>query len=185
MNRKEKFYQQRALMADVSVEPASPAAAKTAWRIYKNGRLDSQPNEALGITKQDVWAHLCDPGNPDGQIDWWEERARQGELLAAFQDAPRHRINGIVWPNVDEEGQRWLSKLYVARCAKGLGIADKLIQATLTWHHYEPVRLLVAAYNETAIRVYERNDFEQVGERESGYLLAGKPIPQVEMLWTP
>jgi GNAT superfamily N-acetyltransferase len=188
MNRVEKQNGQRTEMGDITVGPALPVHGKAAWKIYKNGRLDSQPNEDLGITKQDVWAHLCG-GNVEhpvkGQIEEWENRAGRGELLAAFQNAPGLPINGIVWPNVDESGQRWLSKLYVARRAKGLGIADRLIQATLAWHHYEPVKLLVAAYNETAIRVYERNEFEQIGERESGYLLAGKPIPQIEMLWAP
>jgi ribosomal protein S18 acetylase RimI-like enzyme len=174
---------------DFRVTAAAVTDARRIWTIYKTGRLASQANAELGITKQDVWEHLCKYDTERQPVyrqrEEWQSRIRQpssvGQVLVAEQ-LPSREVQGVVWPNI-VDGERWLSKLYVANGVRRMGVASKLIEATLLWHHYEPVRLLVAAYNQSAIKLYERYDFQQVRELQSGYTIAGKPIPQIEMVW--
>ena len=168
---------------DIYVEPALTEDARRIWAIYRAGRLASQPNAKLGITRGDVWRQFFSDEVYAEEIEHWVSRINnpnenQQVLVAAYG---LDRVLGVVWPNISQ-GERRLDKLYVARGARGRGIGSKLVEAAKAWHHYEPITLNVAAYN-PALELYEMHGFKAARKIECGYKIADKCVPQVEMVF--
>lgn len=182
--------QQAEYAAGVHVRPAEFGDVNSIWSIYRAGRLAAQPCAELGISRGDVYREFFDLG-PEGvaeQKELWRDRIRKSNgkqqvLVAGHSEL--HTIDGFVWANTHDNGERWLERLYLARGRRGLGFGKKLVEAVIDWHNDEPIHLTAAAHNLTAIGLYESHGFEVVEKRECGYTIAGKPVPQVEMVRPP
>lgn len=172
----------------LKVEPARPSHAAANWMIYFSGRIATQAHEATGLGQEDIVTYFSNNGPSfTGKLikDWQEmitDRSGQQVVLNAFAAENPDKPVGIARPNIDEEGTRWLSNVYVTQQMQGLGVGRALIEAGLDWHQGEEVRLRVAGYNERAQRLYESTGFVAVQAIEVGYRIGDVTVPQVEMV---
>lgn len=173
------------------VRPAVPDDAAAIRQVQAETWLAAYPNEAVGITREGLRAHLEGPAGekiPErvAQIrDRLESevsgRARGRDFVAVLDGA----MAGFTAPFVEPGGRRRVGALYVLPAAQGRGIGHLLLAENLAWHgEDQDVYLHVAAYNERAKRFYERHGFVVTGETvpDEAAIIGGVAMPQLQML---
>lgn len=170
------------------VEPALPEDAEGIFNVQRSTWLNTYPNEAAGITEEDIRVRL---EGPNGElIPQRIERWRQGvettdDKRAVFVVKNEGEVIGFVAPAI-MEGQRRIGALYVLPGLQGKGIGYQLTDKAVVWHgRNEDIFLHVARYNNSAIGFYERYGFVPTGrhiEDEDAKRSGNKEIPEIEMV---
>lgn len=171
----------------VEVRDTLPQHACSTWALYHAARVSSQSNEDLGLSEQDIIEYLKDPksGVVGQSPREWRDMIMDGSgeqiVLSAWVPSKFDMPVGIVRPNI-QEGERWLSNLYVAKRAQRLGVARALVEATKEWHNHQPFKLRVAEYNTNAQAVYRKLGFVLNETVETGYYIGDVYVRQLEMV---
>lgn len=173
----------------LEVEPAKPEDAAEVFDVQRRTWLDTYPNEAAGVTYEDLKARLEGENGeliPQKVERWKEGIESTGGKRATFVVRDNGgKIVGFVAPGI-MGGQRRIGAIYVLPEAQGKGVGGKLLQKSIEWHgRNEDIFLHVASYNQNAIDFYKKYGFEQtdaeiVDEKalENGHA----PIPEIEMV---
>ncbi|HWB39083.1 MAG TPA: GNAT family N-acetyltransferase [Candidatus Saccharimonadales bacterium] len=177
LSKTEKLEQ----LSKVDVLPAMPLNAKRIWTITKAGKIASMQYAAPELTGAEIFSYICGDGPIYEQIDNWEaEIVNSGpthQVLVAKQKQ-KGSVQGVVVPRIID-GERYITNLYVAKAAQGLGIGPMLLQAGMAWHHYEPMSLTVTA-NNPAQHMYADHAFSVV-EQFPSHAINGKIVERQKM----
>lgn len=148
---------------------------KLAW-------LDTYPNEAAGVTREEIaskdfdspakLAEKRDLLAPDRPVRCWVAEA-QGTII------------GFIMARRIDPAE--ITAMYVLQAYRGQGIAQQLMQAALEWIGPEvPVRVQAAYYNARALAFYRKCGFADTTERVDPYILPlGSPMPQTLLIMPP
>ena len=146
--------------------------------------LATYPNEAYGITKEDILAK--DLANP-ARIDRWKAsilRARAAQDIQILVAKQAGETVGYCLVSRKEGEERYVHGLYVRPSAQGRGSGKALLLAALAWLGEDaPVSLGVAAYNVPAITLYQKCGFVMVAEPPAPIppFASGAQMPVVKM----
>jgi GNAT superfamily N-acetyltransferase len=185
MSSPEKYTELNELTAPINVEPARANYAVANWQLYFAGRLRSQPNAEIGLTEQHMLSYFSDPeANFVGRLvsDWRvmiEDNSGQQQVFNAQLPERPDKPIGLARAHIDN-GERWLSNVYVDRSAQRLGVARALVDAAIGWHEGQPFQLRVAEYNKDAQVAYGKLGFHPSGGK-TGYYIGDIYVPQVQM----
>ena len=173
----------------INIEQAVPNDAEIICDIRDRAWIEAYPNDELGITADDIRlnAQGLDGVFVPRRIAYIQEKLSKSEradndtFVAKFES----KVVGYVEPII-EDGKRFISAIYVDPNFQGMGIGSKLLQRALDWHGKdEDIYLEVVAYNQKAIRFYERFGFEKTNtivadeEEKPKYMTS---LPQIEMV---
>jgi ribosomal protein S18 acetylase RimI-like enzyme len=175
----------------VTVRRAVPADAEGISTVNVETWLATYPNDELGITAEALRLHL-EGAAGERTAERIARRRRSisesaagGSLSAQFVADSGGAIVGYTLPFVTAEGRHRVGALYVLPAFQGRGIGHLLLARNLAWHgDGQDVYLHVAAYNEHAIRFYERHGFALTGAEAHDEVAAigTVRIPEIEML---
>lgn len=156
--------------------PAIARVLLTAW-------LQTYPNRQAGIDEAWIREQRGSGTMPDAIAQWREfiiRAARQPDRLFCRVVRRQGEIVGVLCGRRDEEAVN-LGPMYLLREAQGGGIGGLLMNAFLDWAGEAPMRLWVTAYNERAVRFYQRYGFRATGEQQ---LWRGR-LPNLRMVRAP
>lgn len=148
--------------------------------MHRESWLATYPNDENGVSLD--WVHA--------RVDKWldpDQLARSEEILgAAFSDSTQYYriaeqdgiISGLVHGSTKPDGSKYLEGLYTLPESFGTGLGAQLFEGFNTWAEGAAVSLQVAAYNNRAIKFYEKQGFKIVPE--SNHLFA-ETIPCIVM----
>ena len=140
------------------------------WPAYRALRLRSLADapHAFGssLDAEEAWAH-----------ELWMARLTAAAVsgrdcpLVAESSGPDGAMLGLVWAKCDAEdaGIVNLFQMWVARSARGRGVAAALLDEAVAWAHSIQARIVqlgVVCSNEPAIQLYVRKGFRDVGVPE-------------------
>ena len=165
------------------IEDAKPEDVVALRTIVRDAWLELYPNEAYGITAEDISA-----------IDWYapkeiEKRKREITEMEdtvhtwVVRNSGNEAVGFCKARKADERGE--IKGMYIAKELQGKGLGKGLMQKAFEWLGDVDVRLKVVAYNLNAIEFYKKMGFKETGNKVSydGTLLPnGKDIPRIEMM---
>ena len=176
------------MINNFSIELAKPGDAAMICNIRDNAWIDTYPNPALGITKQDI-VRLAKGRNNDFEplrIEYLKKYINSQNdkthivIMALTQGKPVGY--GIACVN---DGKSWISNIYVLPEFQRQHIVGALMNRLLEWlGNNNDIYLEVVSYNEKAISFYTKYGFEVTDntvEREDGKPLYLVDLPQLEM----
>ncbi len=149
-------------------------------QIQNDSWLATYPNEAAGITREDLVGYL---GNIDARAFRWEGRLKKGDPNIQISVLKQgDRVIGFCsvtkMPNVGH-----VDALYLDPEFSGKGMGGEALEEGLRWlGNDKPIELEVASYNSRAIRFYERFGFRKQGAVKPVDLRNGKEIPLMLMV---
>ncbi len=149
----------------VEIERAAPDEAETICDIRDRAWLEAYPNEALGITREDI---LLNAQGQDGvfvprRVAYMREQFAspspdgQGTYVAKVDGL----VCGYTELHVDERGRKCIGAMCVAPEAQGTGIGGKLMDHALSvLGKDQDIFLEVVSYNQNAVDFYRHYGFE-------------------------
>lgn len=148
----------------VKVERAIPGDAEIICDIRDKAWLEAYPNEALGITVEDIRIRAQGKNGeitPKRIIYWKKDIEKDdGVKQTTFVARVDGEVKGYVAPRL-EDGRRFIGAMYVLPDYQGQGIGSKLIDEALKWYGADKdIYLEVVSYNQKAIDFYKRFGFE-------------------------
>jgi GNAT superfamily N-acetyltransferase len=164
-------------MAHLIEAPRADDAAAIG-RTHLAAWLETYPNEDAGIDEAWIREHRGSVVTAEGVAQWSEfieEATRQPDQFICRVVRSGAGIVGFLCGRRGEVVR--LGPMYVLNEAQGQGVGGQLMSEFLAWAGEAPMRLWVTAYNERAIRFYQRYGFKATGERE---LWRGK-LPNLRM----
>ena len=137
--------------------------------VHAASWIAAYPNEAEGVSYE--WVKE--------RTDSWllpETLARSaGYLEAIFTDQQQfyrlgtkdEKIVGFIHGSTKEDGSKYLEALYTSPETFGTGLGNQLFDEFDTWIGNEAASLEVTAYNDRAIRFYEKRGFKKLDGSEA------------------
>lgn len=172
---------------DVRIVPPELDDTPQITALYARTWLATYPNEAHGITREDIKQKTDEMTQPERVARFRANLSREaGNPLRFYRVAKRgERVVGVCG-GMEEDEVVHLASLYVLPEEQGQGIGGRLMDAFLAWANpAKPVRVHVVTYNQTAISFYERGGFVDTGKRftEERYRMAsGNRFPEMELV---
>jgi GNAT superfamily N-acetyltransferase len=160
------------------IEPPHTADASAIGQIQLEAWLQTYPNEQAEIDETWIRDHRGSAATAEGIAQWREfieETKRKPDRLFCRVVRTTAGIVGFMCGRRDDVVT--LGPMYLLNEAQGHGTGSRLMREFLAWAGDTPMRLWVTAYNERAIRFYERYGFKPTGEQE---LWKGK-LPNIRM----
>ncbi len=176
------------MINNFSVELAKSNDATVICTIRDTAWIDTYPNPALGITKQDI-VRLAKGRNNDFE-------PRRIEYLRKYIESQNDKTHTVIMATTQgksvgygiaciRDGKSWISNIYVLPDFQRQHIGGALMNKLLEWlGNDNDIYLEVVSYNEKAISFYTKYGFvvtSNAVEREDGKPLYLVDLPQVEM----
>ncbi len=174
------------------IELANPNDMLKLQEIIRTCWLETYPNEAAGITKEDIAAR-----------DWFNAE-RIERLQKAMAEDFENEHTWVVRNNKNEvvgfcrmhkaTGQEYkkkvgpyaeIDKIFILPEFQKKGLGPKLMKEALEWTKDLDTRLEVVSYNTSAIEFYEKMGFketEKIFDPHTTGLPSGKALPTIEMI---
>lgn len=169
----------------IEITTALPSDARAIREVQYKTWLATYPNEAAGITVDDIEDRFKDSFS-DENIRKREEYMRsQPPTTKNFVVKIDSKIAGFATA-VRHEDKNQLQAIYMLPELQGMGIGKKLWDEALKF--FDPSKDIivhVADYNTQAINFYKRLGFEDTGKRfsdERFNMKSGASIPEMEMV---
>ncbi len=163
-------------------ELAQPEDASAIALIQRDTWLATYPNEALGITVEDIAAKGL---GSEKKVEFWKRTIeKQGEQKQIWITRKNQTVVGYCVAEKQEK-EHYLGGLYVLPTEQGQGIGKKLMEKAFAWFGTDkPIVLSVASYNADSIAFYKRLGFEETTEDPEVIppLPSGKSIPLIKMI---
>ena len=144
-----------------------PADHDAVISIYKNGWLDTYPNEKYGISLAAV---------REVTRNFKETNIHRNKFIAEVDG----EVIGVI--SVKEGGFNLIQSLYVKKEFQGKGIGTALLQHVFKKFGHNPYTLKVAVYNKEAIRFYKKFGFGLVTDSLEEVNFYNLKIPQISMV---
>lgn len=183
------------------IELANPNDTLRLQEIIRACWLDTYPNEAAGITREDIAGRDFFTGDNREALEYREERMRT--MVEDFKNEHTwvaknekdeivgfcrlHKATGQEYAKkVDPYAE--IDKIFILKDSRAKGLGKKLIQEAEQWATGLDIRLEVVEYNEDAINFYKKEGFVSLGKDESIFppdnrgLPSGKKLPKLEMV---
>jgi len=171
-----------------SVEHAEPSDAPALYDVMRTTWLDTYPNEALGISVDDIRVRIEGRNGADiaARVERWR-RTIENPDREVFVAKRGDRVVGYVAPFFDDAERHYrVGGLYVLPEAQGQGLGHRLIEASIASIGREhDIYLHVVTYNTRTIDFYRRHGFVETGRDMTGStagLEDGRQIPELEMV---
>lgn len=124
--------------------------------------IETYPNQELGIDEEWIHSEVGHLVKKRG-IDFREKQIElalesDANILYKIAKDKTGKIYGFLHVSKDETSAK-LDAIYLIKDAQGSGVANELMHYALDFIGNLPANLEVAAYNERAIRFYERHGF--------------------------
>ncbi len=171
----------------IQVVAPQPAMMQAISALYAKTWLATYPNEAYGITRDDIKERT------DAMTDPEKVAERLVNIMNVLKDPMQfyrvavdgNEVVGVCAGKVKDECVH-LSSLYVLPERQGMGIGTQLLDAFLAWAktHKKPIQLHVVTYNTGAIQFYQTHGFVDTGRRftEDRFIMkSGNGLPEMEM----
>lgn len=172
-------------MTHIYIREAVPDDAEAMRDVQRRTWLATYPNEAYGITKEDIEARFdLDPKRAEER----RERYRQLICTPPFHSWVALEGTVVIGFCIVERGEQEnvIGALYVLPEFQHRGAGKSLLQTALDWLGVErDVVLNVASYNENAIAFYRAFGFVPVGPipvSEALQLPSGVRFPETRMM---
>jgi ribosomal protein S18 acetylase RimI-like enzyme len=172
-------------MEQIEIREATPEDAEGIAYVQRDAWFATYPNKEHGITIQDIEDRYA---NMSAKIEKWEKSIRENKYKGdSLLQVASEGGNVLGWCVVTRDKERnELSGIYVHPDHHGKGIGNRLADKGLKWLGDEKdISVLVADYNEKAIKFYEKLGFVDTGERileERLKLKSGNTIPERRMI---
>ncbi len=172
-------------MRSIHIREALPDDADAMRDVQHHTWITTYPNEAYGITKEDIEARFREDPITAGEK---RERRRQSVSTAPFHSwVALEGLALIGFCIVKQDAQEnLLQALYVLPDSQSKGVGKRLLQTALDWFGTEKeVVLNVASYNEKAIAFYCAFGFIPYGplpDSEAIHLPSGVRLPEIKMV---
>ncbi|HSX31702.1 MAG TPA: GNAT family N-acetyltransferase [Candidatus Saccharimonadales bacterium] len=171
----------------ITVERATPDDAEAISELLRVTWQATYPNDKAGISREDI--RLRTEGNngeriPQNIANWRKRIETDDGTVAVFVARESGKVVGMAAPGIIE-GRRRIGAMYVLPDVQGKGIGSQLMEKALAWHgREEDIYLLVASYNDNAIKFYRRFGFVQTDTAvvDNGNVYGNTHIPEVEMV---
>lgn len=144
-------------------------------RAHLQSWLETYPNEGYGITKEwisEEFAFLTDSKGVRFREDVINNLDHNTKYMVVKDEDDV--IQGFLHASKTDTVAS-LNAIYLTDPLKGTGVADKLMNAVLEFAENLPIQLQVVAYNERAIRFYEKYGFKR-GKEEAEWFHGKIPI---------
>lgn len=173
------------VIENIHVREAQPEDADAMRDVQRRTWLATYPNEAYGITREDIEARFReDPATAE------KRRERRRQLVCTPPFHAWVALEGTVvisFCRIEQgEQKNHIQALYVLPDFQHKGIGKHLLQAALDWLGTEKeVVLEVASYNENAIAFYRAFGFVSIGPVDPAELLqlpSGARFPEIKMV---
>jgi len=172
-------------MRSIDSREAHPDDADAMREVQHHTWVASYPNEAYGITKEDLEARFHE--NPETTEERRERRRR------FVSTAPFHSWVAIEGTDLigfctikQDEHENLIQALYILPDYQNKGVGKRLLQTVLDWFgHTKEVVLNVVSYNEKAIAFYRAFGFVPNGllaDTEALQLPSGVRLPEIRMV---
>ncbi len=166
----------------VVVSLASPEDALAIVKIQAEVWLQTYPNEALGITKEDILAKNL--ANPLRAERWRKtiESTDKGYRVWVAKDGGD--VIGYCLAKRGEQ-ENYVDALYLLAEYQGKGVAQQLMAEAFAWlGSAKPIGLGVVTYNARAIAFYRKLGFRESTESPEPVppLPSGRILPVVKMI---
>ncbi len=163
-----------------SVRLATTVDAAAIAKIQHDSWLATYVNADAGIAREDLAEYLKDVAS---RVERWRGKLAESDAsIRVFVLQSDDRVIGFCRVRRSEEYGH-VEALYLDPAYSGKGLGGEVFQEALDWLGSEkPVELEVAAYNDRAIRFYERFGFRSHGAAKPLDLHNGKEIPLTAMV---
>jgi ribosomal protein S18 acetylase RimI-like enzyme len=172
-------------MSRIDIREALPDDAEAIREVQRRTWLATYPNEAYGISKEDIAAHFHEDLQTAKERLERRRRSLSTPPFHAWVALEEETIIGFCIVKHDEY-ENLVQALYVLPEFQGRRVGRRLLQAVLDWFGAEKdVVLYVAAYNEKAIAFYRTFGFVPAGPvalADTPQLAPGKYIPEISMV---
>ena len=172
-------------MSSIHIREALPDDYDAMRDVQRHTWVVTYPNEAYGITKEDIEARFREDPETAGEK---RERRRQSVCTAPFHSWVALEGTAIIgFCTVKQDvHENLLQALYVLPDSQSKGVGKRLLQTALDWFGTEKeVVLNVASYNEKAIAFYRAFGFDPNGplaDSEALQLPSGVRLPEIKMV---
>lgn len=174
-------------MNNIKIVDSTPQDVFGIRNVQKITWIDTYPNSALGITREDVESVFSKDGTGNG-------RNKIGEWRKRYSDLNQHRwvvknkneIIGFCVVGKESNSNR-IYAIYVIPSFQGKSWGKQLMEKALSWlEDDKDIYVNVAPYNIQAINFYEKFGFAKTGRNVHSKgvkpLPSGKIIPEIEMI---
>lgn len=151
---------------NLQIRPITEEDISAVISIYKNGWIDTYPNEAYAISETAV---------QEAVEQFRTTTIHRNKFVAEIKG----EIVGVI--SVKEGSPCCIQSLYVARTKRGAGVGTALMRFVFEKFGNQTYILQVAAYNERAIEFYKRFGFEIVEDSLEYADFYNVRIPQITM----
>lgn len=169
----------------ITITPAAPEDVRGATEVYYKTWLSTYPNEDAGVTTEDVETQFKDAFTPNGLAERTERMVRPPENRSFFLAKDGDKVVGVcsVTRHPDKNQPQ---SIYVLPEYQRKGVGALLWQEAQT--HFDAdkdIMVSVVAYNDNAIKFYQKLGFENIEKQESNktiQLKSGTILPETEMI---
>lgn len=151
---------------DISVRNITSADNQVVVSLYKNGWLETYPNEKFGIHVEDVRA---------ATKNFMSTTIHKNKFVAEVFG----KVCGVI--SVKEGSVYIVQSLYVSKKYQDKGVGTTLVNFTLEKFGNVAYELQVAEYNTKAINFYKKFGFEVVADSLESVKINNLKIPQITM----
>lgn len=181
------------------IELASPANIQRLQEIIRACWLDTYPNAEHGITAEDIAGKNFFDGDDGEAREYREGRKREmiedpenehtwvakNEKKEIVGFLRMHKADGTEYMRKVKPYAE-IDKIFILKDFRARGLGQKLMDEAEAWAGNLDIRAEVVAYNEDAIRFYERNGFVKEDEKlfppDTRRFPSGKELPKMDMV---
>lgn len=169
----------------IKIGPVTPEDVRGATEVYYKTWLATYPNEAAGITADDIEDNFKDAFTDEGLAKRADRMVHPAEGISFFLAKDGDKVIGVC-SAVSRPDKNQLQSIYILPEYQGKGIG------TLLWReaqgHFDINKdtiVQVATYNTGAIEFYKKLGFQETGKQypnEKFKMKSGAKIPETEMI---
>lgn len=162
-------------MHNTQISIARPEDARLIRQIQHDVWLTTYPNEALGITLQEIQARVAAYITPEA-VEYLQKSLANPDQMTWLANLDSKIVGYCMALKGEETNQ--ITAIYILEEYHGKGLGKALIEPALNWlGTAKPIEVEVASYNAKAIRFYNKHGF-----RDSGKIGDYKGIPTISLV---